>query len=99
MLLAPDIRGRRCILVDDVLTTGASLIETVDAVRTAGVESGRCDANLPWSRDKVLVNFAPGSNTDLVGSTGCSRPSCTSAPSASRIEGHASNLRGRSSSV
>lgn len=32
--LAPD---ERVVLVDDILTTGASLIETVDAVRAAGV--------------------------------------------------------------
>lgn len=33
--LAPD---ERVALVDDILTTGASLVETVDAVRSAGVE-------------------------------------------------------------
>ena len=33
--IAPD---ERVVLVDDILTTGASLIETVEAVRTAGVE-------------------------------------------------------------
>jgi len=30
--------SERVVVVDDILTTGASLIETVDAVRTAGVE-------------------------------------------------------------
>ncbi|HEX7195843.1 MAG TPA: phosphoribosyltransferase family protein, partial [Candidatus Limnocylindria bacterium] len=30
--------GERVALVDDILTTGASLVETVDAVRAAGVE-------------------------------------------------------------
>lgn len=33
--VAPD---ERVVLVDDILTTGASLVETVDAVRAAGVE-------------------------------------------------------------
>ena len=33
--IAPD---ERVVIVDDILTTGASLIETVDAVRAAGVE-------------------------------------------------------------
>ncbi len=31
-------RGERVAIVDDILTTGASLVETVDAVRAAGVE-------------------------------------------------------------
>jgi orotate phosphoribosyltransferase len=31
-------RDERVVIVDDILTTGASLIETVDAVRAAGVE-------------------------------------------------------------
>jgi orotate phosphoribosyltransferase len=33
--VAPD---ERVVVVDDILTTGASLVETVDAVRDAGVE-------------------------------------------------------------
>jgi orotate phosphoribosyltransferase len=33
--VAPD---ERVVVVDDILTTGASLVETVDAVRSAGVE-------------------------------------------------------------
>ena len=34
----PVATSARVVLVDDILTTGASLVETVDAVRAAGVE-------------------------------------------------------------
>jgi orotate phosphoribosyltransferase len=34
----PVSRDDRIVLVDDILTTGASLVETIDAVRAAGVE-------------------------------------------------------------
>jgi orotate phosphoribosyltransferase len=47
----------RVVLVDDVLTTGASLIETVDAVRTAGAELLAAAVIVDRSTAPVEVGF------------------------------------------
>ncbi|NYE02589.1 putative amidophosphoribosyltransferase [Kineosphaera limosa] len=38
----PGLRGRRCVLVDDVVTTGATLSEAVRALRSVGAEPLAC---------------------------------------------------------
>lgn len=64
------IRGKRILVVDDVMTTGKSIIETLDAVREqGGVVAGvavlidRCGVQLPFeyyaAYRKVVENFEP----------------------------------------
>ncbi|HUF07087.1 MAG TPA: orotate phosphoribosyltransferase [Candidatus Binatia bacterium] len=47
----------RVVLVDDILTTGASLIETVDAVRAAGVEPVAAAVIVDRSVEPVKLGF------------------------------------------
>ncbi|HVX38602.1 MAG TPA: ribose-phosphate pyrophosphokinase [Gemmatimonadaceae bacterium] len=37
-LVTGDVRGRRCIIVDDMISTGATIVESVRALREAGAE-------------------------------------------------------------
>lgn len=52
----PVARSDRVVLVDDILTTGASLAETVDAVRAAGAEPVAAGVMV----DRSLTPFEPG---------------------------------------
>lgn len=65
-----DIKGKRVLIVDDVTTTGRSLIETVDAARAKGAEVigvavliDRLVKELPFSHfsvyKRVVTNFSP----------------------------------------
>jgi orotate phosphoribosyltransferase len=65
-----DIKGKRVLIVDDVTTTGKSLVETFDAVRTKGGEVvgvavliDRLIRELPFVHfsvyKKVVTNFEP----------------------------------------
>ena len=53
-MIAPD---ERVVLVDDILTTGASLVETVDAVRAAGVEPVAAAVMVDRSVEPVDLGF------------------------------------------
>ncbi len=48
----------RVVLVDDILTTGASLVETVEAVRAAGVEPLAGAVMVDRSIERVQLGFA-----------------------------------------
>ena len=52
----PVASDERVVLVDDILTTGASLAETVDAVRTAGAEPVAAAVIV----DRSVTRFDPG---------------------------------------
>ena len=52
--VAPD---ERVVLVDDILTTGASLVETVEAVRAAGVEPVAAAVIVDRSVEPVEIGF------------------------------------------
>lgn len=52
--VAPD---ERVVLVDDILTTGASLVETVEAVRAAGVEPAAAAVIVDRSTDPVELGL------------------------------------------
>ncbi|MBE0432921.1 orotate phosphoribosyltransferase [candidate division WOR-3 bacterium] len=65
-----EIEGKRILVVDDVMTTGKSIIETLDAVREKGgdiagvaVLIDRCGVQLPFgyyaTYRKVVENFEP----------------------------------------
>jgi orotate phosphoribosyltransferase len=52
--VAPD---ERVVIVDDILTTGASLVETVDAVRALGVEPVAAAVMVDRSAEPVELGF------------------------------------------
>jgi orotate phosphoribosyltransferase len=65
-----DIRGKRVLVVDDVMTTGKSIFETIDTVKEGGGEIvgiavliDRCSIELPFeyyaTYRKVVENFEP----------------------------------------
>jgi orotate phosphoribosyltransferase len=65
-----DIKGKRVLIVDDVMTTGASIIGTIDAVKVkSGIIVGvavlidRCSSTLPFeyfaTYRKVVENYQP----------------------------------------
>lgn len=47
----------RCVIVDDILTTGASLVETVEAVRAAGAEPVAAAVMVDRSVEPVELGF------------------------------------------
>jgi orotate phosphoribosyltransferase len=47
----------RVVIVDDILTTGASLVETVDAVRAAGVEPAAAAVMVDRSNEPIELGF------------------------------------------
>ncbi len=49
--------GERVVLVDDILTTGASLVETVDAVRAAGAEPLAAAVIVDRSTARIELGF------------------------------------------
>lgn len=64
------IKGKRVLVVDDVMTTGKSIIETIDAVKDGGGEVAgvavlidRCSVRLPFeyysTYKKAVENFEP----------------------------------------
>jgi orotate phosphoribosyltransferase len=65
-----DIKNKRILIVDDVMTTGKSIIETIDAVKEKGgniigiaVLIDRCSIELPFeyfaTYRKIVENFNP----------------------------------------
>lgn len=52
-----DIKGKRVLLVDDVLTTGRSIIETLDAIRQKGGDVAGVAVLIDRSAEDV--SFAP----------------------------------------
>ncbi|WP_427130177.1 ComF family protein [Pseudarthrobacter sp. S9] len=57
-LRGPDVRGQPCIIVDDVLTTGATLAEAARALREAGALV-RGAVVLAATRPPVISDFGP----------------------------------------
>ena len=53
----PVASDERVVLVDDILTTGASLVETVEAVRSAGVEPVAAAVIVDRSVEPVDIGF------------------------------------------
>jgi orotate phosphoribosyltransferase len=53
----PVTASERVVLVDDILTTGASLVETVEAIRAAGVEPIAAAVIVDRSLDPIELGF------------------------------------------